>query len=121
MNCCERIQLNLTAEAAADFAITGSGNRTHGGNSAKPTVREQFLAKMDAVVPWQERAALIEPCHPKARRTGSRPRAGLERMLRIHRLHLWLNLSHPALEGALYDSRAMHTFLGHAPARAGTR
>jgi len=78
----------------------------------KPTRRERFLAEMDTVVPWKELAALIEPYYPKARRTGGRPPAGLERMLRMHCLQLWFNLSDPALEEALYDSRAMRAFVG---------
>jgi len=36
----------------------------------------------------------------------------LERMLRIHCLQLWFDLSDPAVEEALYDSRAMRTFVG---------
>jgi len=36
----------------------------------------------------------------------------LERMLRIHCLQLWFNLSDPAVEEALYDSRAMRSFVG---------
>lgn len=78
----------------------------------KPARREQFLAEMDAVVPWKELAALIEPYYPKARSAGGRPPAGLERMLRIHCLQLWFNLCDPALEEALYDSRAMRAFVG---------
>jgi hypothetical protein len=31
----------------------------------KPTRREQFLAKMDRVVPWAELGVLIEPFYPK--------------------------------------------------------
>lgn len=42
-------------------------------------------------------------------------------MPRIHCMQLWLNLSDPALEEALYDSRAMRTFERHTLARAGTR
>ena len=33
-------------------------------------------------------------------------------MLRIHCLQLWFNLSDPAVEEALYDSRAMRAFVG---------
>ena len=55
---------------------------------------------------------MIEPHYPKATRVGGRPPVGLERMLRIHCLQLWFNLSDPAVEEALYDSRAMRTFVG---------
>lgn len=78
----------------------------------KPTRREKFLAEMDKVVPWAELAAVIEPYYPKATRAGGRPPVGLERMLRIHCLQLWFNLSDPAVEEALYDSRSMRAFVG---------
>lgn len=78
----------------------------------KPTRREKFLAEMDAVVPWTELAGLIEPFYPKASNAGGRPPAGLEKMLRIHCLQLWFDLSDPAVEEALYDSRAMRAFVG---------
>ena len=41
-----------------------------------------------------------------------RPPVGLERMLRIHFLQHWFNLSDPAVEEALYDSRSMRRFVG---------
>lgn len=78
----------------------------------KPTRREKFLAEMNKVVPWAELVAVIEPYYPKATRAGGRPPVGLERMLRIHCLQLWFDLSDPAVEEALYDSRAMRTFAG---------
>jgi len=78
----------------------------------KPTRRERFLAEMDAVVPWAELVAVIEPHYPKATSAGGRPGFGLERMLRIHCLQLWFDLSDPALEEALYDSLAMRSFVG---------
>ena len=67
---------------------------------------------MNSVVPWRELATVIEPHYPKATRVGGRPPVGLERMLRIHCLQLWFNLSDPAVEEALDDSRAMRTFVG---------
>ena len=67
---------------------------------------------MNSVVPWREYATVIEPHYPKATRVGGRPPVGLERMLRIHCLQLWFNLSDPAVEEALDDSRAMRTFVG---------
>ena len=78
----------------------------------KPTRRERFLAEMNTVVPWAELVAVIEPYYPKATRAGGRPPVGLERMLRIHCLQLWFDLSDPAVEEALYDSRAMRSFVG---------
>lgn len=78
----------------------------------KPTRREKFLAEMDQVVPWKALCAVIEPCYPKATSAGGRPPVGLERMLRIHCLQLWFDLSDPAVEEALYDSLAMRSFVG---------
>ena len=78
----------------------------------KPTRREKFLAEMNTVVPWAELVAVIEPYYPKATSAGGRPPVGLERMLRIHCLQLWFDLSDPAVEEALYDSRAMRAFVG---------
>lgn len=77
----------------------------------KVTRRERFLAEMDQVVPWAQLCALIEPVYPKPKGAGRRP-IGLERMLRIYFMQQWFNLSDPAVEEALYDSRAMRGFVG---------
>ena len=77
----------------------------------KPTRRERFLCEMEKVIPWRELSEVIEPFYPKAEGAG-RPAVGLERMLRIHFLQHWFNLSDPAVEEALYDSRAMRHFVG---------
>jgi IS5 family transposase len=75
---------------------------------AKTTRRAAFLDEMDRVVPWSALCALIEPFYPKP----GRPPVGVERMLRIYFLQQWFNLSDPAVEEALYDSRAMRGFVG---------
>jgi transposase, IS5 family len=77
---------------------------------SKQTRRAKFLAEMDRVVPWRELCALIEPFYPKA--GNGRPPVGLERMLRLHLLQHWFNLSDPAAEEALYDSLSMRRFVG---------
>ena len=77
----------------------------------KPTRRERFLAEMEQVIPWRDLCGAIEPFYPKAEGAG-RPAVGLERMLRIHFLQHWFNLSDPAVEEALYDSRALRAFVG---------
>jgi len=74
----------------------------------KVTRREQFLAEMDTVIPWDRLLALIEPYYPKAGR-GRQP-LGLEKMLRIYFLQQWFNLSDPQAEDAIYDSEAMRRF-----------
>ena len=77
---------------------------------SKQTRRAKFLAEMDRVVPWRELCALIEPFYPRG--GNGRPPVGLERMLRLHFLQHWFNLSDPAAEEALYDSLSMRRFVG---------
>jgi IS5 family transposase len=77
----------------------------------KKTRREQFLEEMEQIIPWTELAAVIEPFYPKPAGAGRRP-IGIERMLRIHFLQHGFNLSDPAAEESLYDSRAMRRFVG---------
>ncbi len=60
---------------------------------ARSSRREQFLQSMEAVVPWSELKALIEPHYPKAGK-GRQP-VGLGIMLRIYFLQHWFNLSNP--------------------------
>jgi transposase, IS5 family len=77
---------------------------------ARASRREQFLKSMEAVVPWAELEALIEPHYPKAGK-GRQP-VGLGIMLRIYFLQHWFNLSDPGAEDALYDSPALRSFAG---------
>jgi transposase, IS5 family len=78
----------------------------------KPTRRERFLGEMERVVPWAELCALIEPVYPCEPVGAGRRPVGLERMLRIYFVQQWFNLSDPAVEEALYDSRALRAFVG---------
>lgn len=77
----------------------------------KKTRKEAFLEEMEQIIPWGELSAVIEPFYPKPEGAGRRP-VGIERMLRIHFLQHWFELSDPAAEEALYDSRAMREFVG---------
>jgi len=77
----------------------------------KPRRREKFPAEMHSVVPLKERCSVMEPFYPKATSAGGRPPAGLERMLWIHCLQLWFDLSEPAVEEALHDSLAMRSIV----------
>ena len=90
------------------FAALGAGAGFE--RYSKSTRRAVFLAEMDAIVPWAKLVALIEPHYPKA--GNGRPPMPLDRMLRIHFLQHWFNLSDPAMEEALYDSQAMRAFAG---------
>ena len=76
----------------------------------KQTRRAKFLAEMDQVVRWRQLCALIEPFYPRS--GNGRPPVGLERMLRLHCLQHWFNLSDPAAEESLYDSLSMRRFVG---------
>ena len=77
----------------------------------KKTRKEQFLEDMETITPWKELCEAIEPFYPHPAGAGPRP-VGIERMLRIHFLQHWFNLSDPAAEEALYDSRSMRQFVG---------
>ena len=77
----------------------------------KKTRKEQFLDEMEQIIPWKELCEVIEPYYPKPQGAGRKP-IGLERMLRIHFLQHWFELSDPGAEEALYDSRAMRLFVG---------
>ena len=77
---------------------------------AKKSRRAEFLAQMDQVVPWSELCELIEPHYPNTGR--GRPPVGLERMLRLHFLQHWYNLSDPGLEEELLESESMRRFVG---------
>lgn len=76
----------------------------------KPTRREVFLTEMNAILPWSELCAVIEPYYPKA--GNGRPPVGLERMLRIHFIQHWFNLADLACEEALYDIPCLRAFAG---------
>src|SRR3989304_2153566 len=77
---------------------------------AKTTRRAAFLAEMDKIVPWKRLGARIEPYYPKA--GAGRPPIPLERMVRIHFLQHWFNLSDPGAEEALYESPTLRAFAG---------
>ena len=77
----------------------------------KKTRKEQFLDEMEQVIAWTDLTEAIEPYYPKPDGAGRRP-VGIERMLRIHFLQHWFELSDPGAEEALYDSRAMRGFVG---------
>jgi transposase, IS5 family len=76
----------------------------------RPTRRDEFLATMNAIVPWTALCDVIRPHYPKG--VGGRPPIGLERMLRIHFIQHWFNLADQACEEALYDSAALRRFVG---------
>jgi IS5 family transposase len=90
---------------------TAKGFEVHG----RATRKAEFLARMDALVPWAEFCALIEPHYPRV--GNGRPPIGIERMLRMYLVANWFNLADEACEDALYDIAAFRDFcridLGH--------
>lgn len=76
----------------------------------KSTKRQEFLQKMDQIMPWKEITAIIEPYYPKSEM--GRPAIGLGKMIRIHFLQHWFSLSDPAAEEAIHDSVSMREFSG---------
>lgn len=70
-----------------------------------------FLAKMEQVVPWSRLIEVIAPHYPKSGKRG-RPPIGLERMLRMYCVQQWYDLADEAVEDAIYDSQALHNFMG---------
>lgn len=80
------------------------------GKRKRTTKRDEFLAIMEEIIPWDEWAAFVEPYYPKGER-GRAPR-GIEIMLRMYLLQCWFNLSDEGVEDAIYDSYAMRKFMG---------
>ena len=76
----------------------------------RPTRRDEFLSKMEQVIPWPEWVGLIEPFY-YANTRGRRP-VGVETMLRMYLVQVWFHLSDEATEDAVNDSRAVARFVG---------
>ena len=76
----------------------------------KTTHRERFLARMDALIPWEELEAEMAPFYP--RRGQGRPPYPLAVMLRVHCLQLFYNRSDPGMEDDLYEMESLRRFAG---------
>jgi IS5 family transposase len=81
------------------------------GAVKRVTRRERFLGEIDAVMPWGELIAVLEPFYPRSGKVG-RPPVGLERMLRMYIAQQCFALSDEGAEDALYDSAAIRKFVG---------
>jgi transposase, IS5 family len=66
---------------------------------------------MEAVVPWPELLAVVEPHYPRAGGRG-RPPVGLASMLRIYFVQQWFALSDRQMEDALYDIESLRRLAG---------
>jgi IS5 family transposase len=78
------------------------------GKRKRVSRREVFLQKMDALIPWAELTAVIQPHYYQGKR--GRPPRGIEPMLRMYLLQIWYNLSDELTEETIYDSYAMKEF-----------
>ena len=76
----------------------------------RKTRREQFLERMDGLIPWRILEDRIRPFYPKAGR-GRHPYP-LAAMLRVHCVQLFYNLSDPGMEDLLYESGPVRRFVG---------
>lgn len=76
----------------------------------RKTRREKFLEQMDQLIPWDRLEKRIEPFYPKAGQ-GRQPYP-LSKILRVHCLQLFYNLSDPGMEDALYEIESMRVFVG---------
>jgi hypothetical protein len=73
------------------------------------TREEQFPQEMETIIPRMERCEAIEPLYPKPSGAGRRT-IGIEQMCEFMCPEVprhWFNLSDPAAEKALYNSRAL--------------
>ena len=72
--------------------------------------QEQFLKKMDQIIPWE---ILMKPIRKHYPETGNGWQAiDLEIMLRIYFMQQWYGLSDPAMKDSLYEIVAMRQFAG---------
>ena len=76
----------------------------------RKTRREEFLEKLEGLVPWQRLEERIRPHYFRGLR-GRRPYP-LSVMLRVHIVQLCYNLSDPAMEDLLYEAESVRRFAG---------
>ena len=72
--------------------------------------RDEFLERMDSLVPWQRLEERIRPHYFRAQR-GRRPYP-LSVMLQVHIVQLSHNLNAPAMEDLLYQAESVRRFAG---------
>lgn len=80
-------------------------------NIKKTTRRDRFLHEMQAIIPWSELIAVIEPFYPAGEGRGRLP-VGLELMVRMYIAQQCFGLSDEGMEDAIYDSQAIRGFVG---------
>ena len=78
-------------------------------NRRRSARREDFLKKMDEILPWEKWCGLLKDHYPDGKK-GRKPHP-LVHMLKMYLIRLWFGLSDTAAEEAIYDSYAMKSFL----------
>ena len=86
-------------ERTADLRQSGNQGKRH------KTRREEFLERMNSLIPWQRLEERIGPHYSRAR-WGRRPYP----LLRVHIVQLCYNLSDPAMEDLLYEAESVRRF-----------
>ncbi len=76
----------------------------------RQTRREEFLGRMDSLIPWEKPEGRIRPHYFPSER-GRRPYS-LSVMLRARIIQLCYNLSGPAIEDLLYEAESARRFVG---------
>ncbi len=72
---------------------------------------DRFLAEIEAVTPWTELGAVLEPFNLKGEGRG-RPSIGLARILRMYIVQQCFGLPDEGMEDAAYDRHAIRWFIG---------
>ena len=75
------------------------------GNRKKTTKREEFLNKMEEIIPWKAWVEMIRPYYPKGEH--GRPVRGIETMLRMYLMQTWFNLSTETQDTWVFRNRRM--------------
>ena len=76
----------------------------------RKTRREEFLGRIDGLIPWERLEARIRPFYSKAGR--GRRLYPLPAILRIHCVPLFYNMSDPEMEDMLYEVESVRRFAG---------
>ena len=94
------------------FQMTFADLERQGGK--RTTRRAAFLERMDAVTPWADLVAVVDPHRPHDRGGRGRRPWPTETLLRMYLAQCWLGLSDEGTEDACYDSAAVRAFVGVA-------
>jgi transposase, IS5 family len=74
--------------------------------------RDRFLADLEPLVPWAQLEAQVVPFYSDTTGKRARPAIGLSRMLRMYVVQQRFGFSNEGCEDAVYDSHAIHGFIG---------